>query len=478
MPLRKDTQTGLEVHILAMNVFSWYTLSNFRPQSSHNFPPTEVSMRLSFLVLLLLLILSLDTLADDWPQFRGPGGQGHSPAVGLPLGFGESENVAWKVPITGRGWSSPVVAGDQVWMTTAVEEAASEEEAKERVEGKMMAGSLEVARCVTLSAVCVDRSTGKLRHAVELFRVEHPDPIHGLNSYASPTPVVEAGRLYCDFGTNGTACVDTATGRIVWSLRLPLDHQVGPGSSATLHDDLLILVRDGCDLQYVTALDKRTGKTVWKTDRPPIDAKYPSLRKAFSTPLVIESGGRRQMIVPGAQWVVSYVPESGEPIWRANHKNGYSMSARPVFGHGMVYVSNGFNSNELWAIRVDGRGDVTETHVAWKADRQIPKRSSPLLVGEELYVISDSGIATCFDARSGETHWRERISGNYSASPLSVDGRIYFFSQDGKVTALKPGKEFVRLAENQIDGRIMATPAIVDRAFLLRGDTHLYRIEN
>ncbi len=435
-------------------------------------------MRASLLVLSLLLALPVAAAAGDWPQFRGPGGQGHSDAVGLPLRFGEDLNIAWKVPITGRGWSSPVVVGDQVWMTTAVEEAASAEEAKRRLEGEKNADSLEVARRVTLSAVCVDRHTGRSLRSVELFRVERPDPINVLNSYASPTPVVEPGRLYCDFGTNGTACVDTTTGRIVWSRRLPLDHQVGPGSSPIIYKDRLIVVRDGCDRQYIAALDTRTGKTVWQTDRPPIDATYLPYRKFFSTPLLIESDGRRQMVIPGSQWDVSYEPDTGEPIWRANHLNGFSGASRPVFGHGMVYVCNGFNSQQLWAIRVDGSGDVTDSHVVWKADSQIPKRSSPLLLGDELYIISDAGVATCFDARSGETHWRQRISGNYSASPVAVDGRIYISSQEGRVTVIRPGRQFVALAENRIEGRIMASPAIVDRAIILRSDTHLYRIQD
>lgn len=434
-------------------------------------------MRLYLFALSSLLALTVVAAADDWPQFRGPGGQGHSRAVGLPLGWSETENVTWKVPVTGRGWSSPVVLADQIWMTTAVEQAASEEEAQRRLEGNRIASVLEVDRSVTLMAVCVDRQSGRLRRKIRLFHVQRPDPIQALNSYASPTAVLEPGRLYCDFGTNGTACVDTATGKIVWSRRLPLDHQVGPGSSPFLYRDLLILVRDGCDQQYITALDKRTGRTVWKTDRPPIDATYLPYRKAFSTPLVVQSGGRRQMIVPGAQWVVSYDPDSGEPIWRANHLSGFSTASRPVFGHGMVYVCNGFNSQELWAIRVDGHGDVTETHVAWTAKSQIPKRSSPLLVGDELYTVSDTGVATCFDARTGETHFKQRVSGNYSASPVYVDGRIYFFSQEGKTSVLRPGRQFDRLAESHVDGRIMASPAIVDRALLLRSDTHLYRIE-
>jgi len=434
-------------------------------------------MRFCFLLVLLCLVVPA-AASDDWPQFRGPGGEGHSSATGLPLRWSETENVTWKVPISGRGFSSPVVMGDQIWITTALEEAASGEESKQRLQGNKIAYALEVDRSVSLEARCFNLDNGKLLSKIPLFRIENPDPIQSFNSYASPTPVIEPGRLYCDFGTNGTACLDTATGKTLWKQRLALDHQVGPGSSPLLYGDLLVLVRDGCNVQYITALDKRTGNTVWKTDRPPIEATYPPYRKAFSTPLLVEAAGRRQMIIPGAQWVVSYDPASGDPIWWANYDRGFSNSPRPVFGHGMVYICTGFASQQLWAIRVDGRGDVTESHVAWKATRQVPKRSSPLLLGNEIYIVSDAGVATCFDARGGETRWCERMSGNYSASPTHVDGRIYFFSQEGKATVLRPGPEFVKLAENHLDAHLMASPAIVGQAMLLRSDGHLYRIEN
>lgn len=435
-------------------------------------------MRFLLAIGLFGLAVSGSAAWDDWPQFRGPGGQGHSASTGLPLRWSETENVAWKVPTPGRGFSSPVVLGNQIWMTTAVEEAASAEEAQERLEGNRIADRLEVDRSVALEAVCFGCDTGKLTARIRLFRVEQPEPIQAFNSYASPTAVIEPGRLFCDFGTNGTACLDTVSGEILWKRRLPLDHQVGPGSSPLVYEDLLVLVRDGCDVQYVTALDKHTGSTVWKTDRPPIDATYLPYRKAFSTPLVIEAGGRRQMIIPGAQWVVAYDPADGRAIWRANYGSGFSNASRPVFGHGMVYICTGFASQQLWAIRVDGRGDVTETHVVWKAKRQIPNRSSPLLVGDELYLISDAGVATCFDAHRGETHWCQRISGNYSASPTYADRRIYFFSEEGKATVFRPGREFVKLAENHLDGRVMASPAVAGRALLLRSDGHLYRIED
>jgi outer membrane protein assembly factor BamB len=236
-------------------------------------------------------------------------------------------------------------------------------------------------------------------------------------------------------------------------------------------------VRDGCDKQYVTALDKHTGKTVWRTDRPPIDVDYLPYKKAFSTPLVVEVDGRPQMIIPGARRVIAYEPETGKPLWQCDYGNGFSNAPRPIVGHGMVYVCTGFAVPQLWAIRLGGRGNVSDTHVAWIERKQIPKRASPILVGDELYVVSDYGILSCLDARTGEMHWRERMPGNYSASPIHVEGRIYFFSHEGKTTVIQPGREFEILAENQLDGQIMATPAIAGQAMFLRTDTHLYRIE-
>jgi outer membrane protein assembly factor BamB len=289
--------------------------------------------------------------------------------------------------------------------------------------------------------------------------------------------VAEAGRLYCDFGSMGTSCIDTETGKVLWKRRLVVDHQVGPGSSPILNGDLLVLVRDGCEQQYVTALDKHSGRTVWRTDRPPIETSYTPYKKAFSTPLVVEAAGRRQMVVPGAKWIVSYEPDSGKPLWRVDTGASFSNAARPVFAHGMVYVCTAFGGSGLWAVRCDGEGDVSGTHVAWKSQKQVPKRSSPLVAGDEVYMVSDRGVVTCLDARSGEVHWAQRVLGNCSASPLAAEGRLYFFDEAGKTAVLRAGKEYALLAENELAGRIMATPAVAGRALFVRTETHLYRIE-
>lgn len=428
-------------------------------------------------LLILPLVVSTTTMADDWPQFRGPRGQGHSDATGLPLEWSEAENVAWKTPVEGCGWSSPVVVGSEVWMTTAVPRLATADESEQHLASlPVPVSNPVVARSLTLKAVCVDRVSGRLLRSVPLFEVDEPMHICSVNSFASPTPVGEPGRLFCDFGAAGTACLDTATGKILWKRRLAIEHQVGPGSSPIPHDDLLVLVRDGCDVQYVTALNKLTGETVWKTDRPGIDTDYIPYKKAFSTPLVVSVAGKRQMIVLGARWLVSYNPASGEPIWWVDTGPSFSNVSRPVFGQGLVFICTAYGRSQLLAVDVGGQGDVTDTHIAWTDGKQAPKRSSPLLVGDELYTISDKGVATCRDALSGEVYWSERILGDCSASGVFADGRIYFFGEDGRSAVLAPGRQFALLAENQIAGRVMASAAMVDRAIFLRTDTHLYRI--
>lgn len=435
-------------------------------------------MRLIPMLSIVLLLVSLAS-ADNWPQFRGPTGQGHSDAVGLPVTWSETENIAWKTSIEGKGWSSPVILGDEIWMTTAITTPASKEEAERHLKSlPYPIPSPKVATRIVLKAVCVDRNTGKLIRSIELFDINEPLHICAVNSYASPTPVIEPGRLYCDFGVMGTLCLETTSGKTVWKRRLPIVHEVGPGSSPALCQDLLVLVRDGCDVQYITALNKATGESIWRTPRPPITRTSPACKKAFSTPLVFEHEDELQMVIPGAQWIAAYEPLTGKELWRVNTGGTYSNSTCAVYGKGLVFVTTAYGGTSLLAIRPGGKGDVTETHVAWSTRNQVPRMPSPLLVGDELYTISDSGIATCMDARTGEVHWVQRLLSDCSASPLFVDGRIYFSAEDGSTAVVRPGTEFTLLGKSQVDGRIMASIAVADGAFFLRTDTHLYRIGN
>ena len=385
--------------------------------------------------------------AQDWPRFRGPTGEGQSTERGLPLEWSESKNVAWKVPVTGLAWSSPVVANNRVWIDDR------DRKPRQRV----------------AAARLLRRGDRQQLLDVEVFRAGRGAAINPKNSHASPTPVVDNGRVYVHFGANGTAAL-TETGETVWKARFPYESQHGSGGSPIVHGDLLIFSCDGADSAFVIALDKHTGKTRWKTwRRQPWD-------QAYSTPLVIRAGDRDQVVSIGAYRTAAYDPASGKEIWRVNYADGFSNVPSPVFGHGLVYIATGFQQPTLLAVRADGAGDVTKTHIAWTLTRSAPHTPSPLLVGEELFVVSDTGIATCLDARTGTILWQQRLGGNYSASPVAADGRIYFLAEEGAATVIAPGKEFRRLAVNHLDGITLASMAIANGAIYIRSDKHLYRI--
>ncbi|MBM3880925.1 MAG: serine/threonine protein kinase [Verrucomicrobia bacterium] len=406
--------------------------------------------------------------ADDWPQFRGPTGDGISAATGVPLTWSANQNVKWKTSVPGRGRSSPVILRERIWLTTA-----SEFNVRTFNAGP---DQMQQAERVEIGVVCLDRATGKQLYHVELFAVDNPPAINALNSYATPTPVVEPGRLYCDFGTFGTACLNSDTGEVLWKRQLPLDHHQGPGSSPALFENLLILVRDGRDQQYITALDKHTGETVWKTNRPPLSTPVPAFRKSFSTPLIFEDVGSAQMVVPGAQWFVAYEPATGKEIWRVDNGKGETVAPRPVYGTGLVFVSTGVfrGRAQLWAVRTTGLGDVTETHVAWKLPNSIGFMPSPLLLGRTLFLLDDQDFLTCVDAGTGQIVGKARTGGKYAASPVYAEGRIYCFGRDGRTVVFQADRTLSVLPENQLDGPVFASPAVVNSAIYVRTDGHLY----
>jgi len=413
--------------------------------------------------LLVMFVLCAPAVsARQWPEFRGPGGQGHSTETGLPIEWSESRNVVWKTPVPGSGWSSPVVATGKVWLTTAVETPDS---------GRM--------RGVSLRALAFDASSGREMVNVEVFQVERPRTINTKNTHASPTPIIRtvstpggSEMVFVHFGADGTAAL-TTSGQIAWKTRLPYASQHGGGGSPVLYEDLLIINCDGNggpDDAFVVALDVRNGKTRWKTRRrEPAD-------QAYTTPLVIRTGDRDQLISVGAYRAVAYEPLTGKEIWRVAYDNGFSNVPRPLYGHGLVYIATGFQQPALIAVRPDGSGDVTRSHIAWTLRRAAPYTPSPILVGDELYLVNDVGIASCVDAKTGALHWQQRLGGNYSASPVYAEGRIYFLSEEGAGTVIAPGTTFRRLASNQLDGAILASMAVADRAFFIRTNTHLYRI--
>lgn len=417
---------------------------------------------------------------DEWPQFRGPDGTGHSKATGVAKTWSEDKNIRWKAAIPGKGHSSPIISDNQIWLTTAVEVPLTDDAKAAKLAKIPNSKGLELAGRLSLRAVCLDRQTGGIVQNVELLTVSEAEPIHSLNSYASPTPVLENGRLYCHFGTYGTIALDAATGQILWkNQEHRIEHQNGPGASPVLAGDALVINFDGTDKQYVAAIDKATGKTAWTTQRSGKLDERPDLKKAYCTSVVVEDPTTgMQVVSPGANWVYGYDPKTGKELWRASYGQlGFSTVPRPIVGHGMVYVATSFMKSRLLAVKLGGQGDVTESHVAWKSDRQVPQKPSLLLVGDELYFVSDGGVATCLNAKTGEEHWSQRMPGSYSASPLYVDGRIYFFSQDGKTTVIAPGKEYQELAVNQLSGGFMASPAVAGKALFLRTESHLYRVE-
>lgn len=389
--------------------------------------------------------------AENWTEFRGPTGQGHSKAQHLPSEWSATNQVAWKQSLPGAGWSSPVTLDGRLYLTTAVPQEAGKQ---------------------SLRVLCLEAKTGKTVWDVEVF-AKAITKGHQKNSQASPTPVIEGERLYVHFGHLGTACLDLA-GQTVWKNEtLSYSPVHGNGGSPILCDDALIFSSDGASEPFIAALHKATGERLWKTTRV-TDAKR---KFSFNTPLAITAGGRKQVISCGSGAVFSYDPKSGKELWRVRYGEGYSVVPRAVFGHGLVFVSSGFDHPVVMAIRPDGAGDVTDTHVAWTLAKGGPTTPSLLLDGDELYFVSDAGIASCVDAKTGRVHWSERLKGNYSASPVLADGKIYFQSEEGVGVVLKPGRQFQKLAENPLGERTLSSYAVADGAIFIRGDKHLFRIQ-
>lgn len=389
----------------------------------------------------------------QWNQFRGPNGDGKSLAKNLPVEFGETKNVRWKIPIHNEGWSSPVVWGDQIWLTTAREDGTE------------------------LFAICVDLESGEIIHDIKVFDVAAPQAEwQGHNTHATPTPIIEEGRVYVHFGTYGTACLDTQSGDKIWENReLHCDHRVRPASSPIIDGDSLFLTFDGVDVQFVASLDKNTGKVLWVKPREGARDLAATLkaqglsdadieetkklkpndnRKSYATPTIIEYDGQKQLISPAAEVTFSYDPKTGEENWRVMHEGwGWNVATRPVFANDLVYITMGV-SRRLAAIRPSGKGDVTDTHTAWSIGGRAPEIPSPLVVDDLLFMVSDTGgFVTCLDALTGEQIWRERLrgAGTFWASPVYADGKIYLSSMKGVVYVISASREFELIAENRFD---------------------------
>jgi outer membrane protein assembly factor BamB len=405
-------------------------------------------------LILLSAALFLTLVAQEWRQFRGPDGQGHAEgSSGLPTQWSESTNIAWKVPVPGRGWSSPVVAHGRIWLTTAV------------TEGKE----------TSLRLLSYDAETGRPSSSFEVFRIRNAELLNPKNSHASPTPVIDDERVYVHFGSEGTAAV-ALDGAVVWKAKYRCVTQHGNGGSPVLYGETLIVTCDGADAAVVAALDARTGKERWKTWR-----REP-WSQAYATPLIIHvsdtgpTGGADQLISPAAFYAAAYDPANGREIWRVRYDDGFSNVPRPVFAHGLVFITTGFQQPSLLAVRPDGKGDVTRTHIAWRLDRGVPLTSSPIVAGDSLYMVSDTGVLSAVDLATGAVRWQGRLAGNYSASPIVADGLIFFSSEEGVTTVIRPGAAFERVAVSQLDAPILASLAVADRSLFVRTATHLYRI--
>lgn len=432
------------------------------------------------------LLLSLGTtgllFASNWPEFRGPTGQGYAEGS-VPTTWSETEHVKWKTPIPGVGWSSPVIWKNQIWMTTSTVRAATEEEKAAAIAaagGSADVIPLEVASDLRMRAICIDRDTGTILHDILLLREATPEPIHTMNSYASPTPVIEEGRVYCHFGSNGTAAVDTATGKIAWTNReLKLKHETGAGSSPILWKDLLIVHCDGSDTQAIAALHKSDGKLAWKTPRSGEMHDNPQFKKAYGTPLVITMGDQEVLISTAPDWLYGYDPATGKELWKVPYGSlGFSNVPRPIARDGVLYICTGFTKSQLMALEYGNRAASAEPTILWQFAKQVPQIASPLLIDGQIYFVSDQGgVFTSVDAKTGELIYQERLGGNHAASPIFADGKIYLPNREGTTHVIQPGRTLKVLAENELDSGCLASPVALDGMLFLRTQEALYRIE-
>jgi outer membrane protein assembly factor BamB len=432
----------------------------------------------------MILFGSLCTLiskvdAQDWLQFRGPSGDGRvADGIELPLTWDSVfSGPVWSTIIPGHGWSSPIVVGNRIWLTSSEQIAMSDTKIQERLSKYPFdQDEFQAHASVQLFAIELDADSGEILRRVDLFAIDSPPPIHATNSYASPTSASDGTHVYCHFGSLGTACIDAKNGNVLWKRSVKVDELTGGGGSPVLWKNLLCFSCDGTDEQFVIAMDKYSGSTKWKTPRPQLDNEEGSRKRAFSTPVVVQYDGRDQLISAGAHWLVSYDPATGQEWWRAKIGSGHAVVPKPVFDNGIVYACTGYPRPELVAVKVDGMGDVTNSHIVWRNGRQIPEISSPALVGNELYVVSGMGIVSCIDARKGETVWIHRVGNNFASSPILTKDRIYFTSKEGVTTVIAPGLEYKELAKNELFGQTQASASVYKQQILIRTESTLYSL--
>ena len=420
-----------------------------------------------FAVLAGLLAAVGPVEADNWPQFRGPASQGISAETGLPIAWGPTSQVRWKTPLAGPGHSSPIVWGDRIFLTAYRPDSTRVGDALRSLAGLLAMG---VAVQGKLLVVSIDRTTGKIlwERDVPVSRIEE---IHPTNSPASPTPVTDGTHVYVYFGSYGLLCFDF-DGRPVWERRLgPYPNEWGSASSPVIHGDLVLLNVDSDAEDFLLAVDKRTGKTIWQTKRSDAERSWP-------TPVVWSTPAGDEIVVSGSGRLVAYDAKTGGERW---HVNGLTrwVSPTPVVAHGLLYAAaNGPGGNIILAIRPGGRGDVTSSHVAWRYERGAPYVPSPIVVGDHLFTVRNGGVMTCLHAKTGQLLWQERLPGrgDYYASPVAAEGRIYAISEDGVVTVVAAKPSFEVLATNDMGERTLASPAISGGMIFIRTDENLYAI--
>jgi outer membrane protein assembly factor BamB len=416
----------------------------------------------SFFTLCLVFTLSTAIAqVNNWTHFRGSHLDGIAVDNNVPLVWNDTTNVIWKTDIRGKGWSSPVVYGNQVWVTTAT------------VDGKEMAG------------ICTDFTTGKVLFDILLFKQDSIYSKHAINTYATPTPCIEEGFVYLNFGSSGTACVRTDNGTIVWKRNdLKCEHVQGTGASPMLYKDLLILHYEGTDQQYIVALNKKNGESVWRVDRPKecYDPLAPIGKKAYVTPIVINVAGRDLLISNGSAVCIAYEVLTGKEVWRVVQGEDSTISM-PVYEDGVVFFYTSFVSPtvgekyvELLAVDPKGKGDVTKTNVLWRLKGPILQLLTPLVKDGLIYTIDSKNNLIVIDAKNGTSLYSKRLKNKFNASPVYVGGKVYFTSVKGETLVLKAGRLPEILAESQLPGEVYATPAIAGNSILIRTDASIYRI--
>ena len=408
-----------------------------------------------FILFFLPMLASVLAKPTQWNQFRGPNGDGDANDADLPVSFSEKDNLVWSVPFEGKAWSSPVVSDGLIWATNAKEE------------GKR------------LWAHQFDWKTGHELQKILVFENPNPQFCHPMNSYATPTPVIANGTVFLHFGAHGTAALDAKSGEKLWVRRdFKCDHWRGAAASPIPYNNTLIVHFDGYDKQFVVCLDQKTGRTLWETKRTfDFRTNNGDNKKAYCTPSVINHEGRLELISPAAVATEAFDPATGKLLWTAR-TGGMNASSRPIYRHGHVFVFSGMGS--MSAIRPGGNGDVDDTHVTWSRRKVVPKKSSPLLIGNFLFMVSDEGIASCSNPLTGEVIWAERlkIKGQCASSPIHASGRIYSFSSAGDCIVFKAEKNGLNiLAHNRLPSGCMASPAVVGDSILVRTKDSLYRFE-